>query len=473
VAIALLLAAASCRTPGSLPSPPPTVSSADEAAAPADGPLTQASPPQRANRLLEGSIPLLSTDMTEADLSEVAAPPTLVLYFSTTCPHCWNVADEFQRSCERLATQGVQCLGVVSARSSLGAIRDFAAQTGLSSPLYLDYAGQFRDSYRMESTPSGVYFGEGGDVTFVAAPYYRGASLAVEVAVAEERGMDPATVWQTGRWYGARACGKCHEREYNSWLLSSHSVTTVRLPGETHLDPECLRCHATGSGSDGGFVDLVTTGHLRDVGCEACHGPAGGHTPAGVMPIDPTTSCVGCHDPDHALSLDVLAMVERLDHGRSERLARERWELHRLQLAEGQHERIGLRFPLGECVDEPAACAQCHPDQVAAWQAGPHGRAMDTLFAEGSQKDEACLACHAPESPCAQPKKLAERGIGCAACHGPAGEHAVDGTAAVVGLRGASAEHCVVEPVCRRCHTATRDEGWELGIRMAGVHPVP
>jgi len=447
--------ALSCRTPhiAAAPPPPPAATAAPGA------PASRATTPVAASRLLNGSIPLLTLHMTEADLSELVTLPALVLYFSTTCPHCWTVAPEFQESCERLRDHGIQCLGVVSSSSRLGSMRDFADQTGLECPLYLDYAGTFRESYDMTSTPTGVFFDEQGQVAFQAQPYYRGASLTVEMALAEAQGRDPGSAWRPDAYVGPRACASCHEQAYNSWLLSSHAVTMVRLPAETHLDPACTRCHSTGAGVDGGFVSLLETGHLRDVGCEACHGPSGGHRPDGaVEPLEPRTRCATCHDPDHVLDLGLDAMVAVLDHGLAATVPRARWEARRLKLAEGRHERVGLRMPDGKCAGS-ARCAECHEAQAEAWKEGPHGHAMATLEAEGSQRDKTCLACHAPAAPCAQPKKGAWAGIGCEACHG-----------AVTGLTPSHAEYCVVEPTCRACHTEARDPGWELSTRMQGIH---
>jgi len=455
-----------CRTArgAALPDTPPAAAAAD-----AHEPLAQAREPVPASRL-HGNIPLLAADMTEVQLSEAAAPPTLVLYFSTTCPHCWNVAPEFQASCDRLAEHGVQCIGVVSASSRLGQMRDFAERTGMRAPLYLDYAGTFRDTFEMASTPTGLYFDARGQASTRAEPYYRGASVTVEMAVVEGLGLDPQIVWEDGRYVGSRACSPCHMTQYNSWLLSSHAVTTVRLPDETHTDPACTACHGTGAGEPGGFESLAATSHLRDVGCEACHGPSGGHGPDGVTAGDPVASCARCHDADHTLVADLAPLVAALDHRLADSVAQERWDLHRLELAEGQHERLGLAMAGGECAGA-SACEACHAPQVAAWTDGPHGHARQTLIGEGSGRDPACLECHVPQGACDKPFKKSS-GIECEICHGPAAAHVADPDVPMTGLRTSSADHCVVEPTCRRCHTEARDVEWDLAVRLPGVHPV-
>ncbi len=61
-----------------------------------------------------------------------------------------------------------------------------------------------------------------------------------------------------------------------------------------------------------------------------------------------------------------------------------------------------------------ARCGSCHEAELKAWQRGPHARAGGLL---GSGSDAACLSCHttgdAPVGP------VAERTVGCEACHGP------------------------------------------------------
>ncbi len=39
-----------------------------------------------------------------------------------------------------------------------------------------------------------------------------------------------------------------------------------------------MRCHVTGFGKEGGFVDVASTPDLVGVGCEMCHGPGGTYT---------------------------------------------------------------------------------------------------------------------------------------------------------------------------------------------------
>lgn len=79
---------------------------------------------------------------------------------------------------------------------------------------------------------------------------------------------------------------------------------------------DCVKCHVTGYGEDGGFVDFETTPDLAGVGCESCHGAGGTYTQDQYMSlrnkefvkseivavglVDPIgeEQCIPCHNPD-------------------------------------------------------------------------------------------------------------------------------------------------------------------------------
>jgi hypothetical protein len=103
----------------------------------------------------------------------------------------------------------------------------------------------------------------------------------------------------------ADACAGCHEREYSKWQQTDHARAYLSLVSmKREFDPECLRCHTTRFEAPGGFNMNDQQAQLRNVQCEACHGPAGEHAsnPLGTKlrnPISQST-CTGCHTVDQA-----------------------------------------------------------------------------------------------------------------------------------------------------------------------------
>jgi hypothetical protein len=86
----------------------------------------------------------------------------------------------------------------------------------------------------------------------------------------------------TPTYVGSEKCKSCHEEAYKVWKNSKHShayqtLVDAKRPSLRQYDPECIVCHTVGFGHQGGFKDAVATKHLKNVGCESCHGPASLH----------------------------------------------------------------------------------------------------------------------------------------------------------------------------------------------------
>lgn len=79
-------------------------------------------------------------------------------------------------------------------------------------------------------------------------------------------------------YVGNRHCNKCHTAESSSYNRTQHSSSMQTLTlNKEDANPECLKCHTTGFGEEGGFVNKAETYHLAKVDCEACHGSAREH----------------------------------------------------------------------------------------------------------------------------------------------------------------------------------------------------
>jgi hypothetical protein len=84
-------------------------------------------------------------------------------------------------------------------------------------------------------------------------------------------------------YVGAKACEPCHKKEYESFIKyakksdSFQSIQRVKKGLTEEEIKQCYFCHTTGYGKPGGFVSAEETPHLKNAGCEVCHGPGGLH----------------------------------------------------------------------------------------------------------------------------------------------------------------------------------------------------
>jgi len=102
---------------------------------------------------------------------------------------------------------------------------------------------------------------------------------------------------------GSQSCKVCHEYEYDKWQSTAHAraYATLEQVG-SQFDPECIVCHVIGMEYEGGFVSEEKTGHLKNVGCENCHGPGWKHiSTIGTTKLnEPKSACADCHTPEHS-----------------------------------------------------------------------------------------------------------------------------------------------------------------------------
>ena len=154
-------------------------------------------------------------------------------------------------------------------------------------------------------------------------------------AILAERGALRTDLLPTGADHvGSDACRSCHEAEFATWQANPHARALVSLEAKGQTDnADCLRCHTTGFGRDGGFpADAAPSDHpdLARVGCESCHGPGGNHVAEGAKKLgsivslgDKCDSCVilqicgGCHDDanDPGFEFEVQDKIDRIRHG--------------------------------------------------------------------------------------------------------------------------------------------------------------
>ncbi len=88
-------------------------------------------------------------------------------------------------------------------------------------------------------------------------------------------------------YIGSDACKDCHETEYENFYTyakKAHSYESIKVMKKGLTEAEfrkCFECHTTGYRKPGGFRSEQETPHLKDAGCEVCHGPGSLHVETG------------------------------------------------------------------------------------------------------------------------------------------------------------------------------------------------
>ena len=106
-------------------------------------------------------------------------------------------------------------------------------------------------------------------------------------------------------YVGSLACKDCHPEEYTNFTTYAKKSTSFQSVEKQlrHLTPDeikqCYPCHTTGYGKPGGFISLEETPHLKNAGCEVCHGPGSKHAqtanPENIIKDMSKKDCEVCH----------------------------------------------------------------------------------------------------------------------------------------------------------------------------------
>ncbi len=118
---------------------------------------------------------------------------------------------------------------------------------------------------------------------------------------------------------GSESCKDCHEQEYATYLdyaKKAKSFESIKKM-EKKLTPEeyqsCFECHTTGYGKTGGFISEEKTPHLKDAGCEVCHGPGSVHVdsedPEDINYDIDMENCNTCHSKDRIEAFDFKPLL--------------------------------------------------------------------------------------------------------------------------------------------------------------------
>jgi hypothetical protein len=121
------------------------------------------------------------------------------------------------------------------------------------------------------------------------------------------------------RYIGSEACKSCHENEYRNFITYAKKATSYRSIERVKkgLSEEeikgCYACHTTGYGKPGGFISEEKTPHLKNAGCEVCHGPGEFHInlrdPRYIKRKMKIEDCEVCHTSERVRAFRYKPMI--------------------------------------------------------------------------------------------------------------------------------------------------------------------
>ncbi len=120
-------------------------------------------------------------------------------------------------------------------------------------------------------------------------------------------------------YVGTDACQDCHETEYQNFLAyakKAGSFESIKVMKKGLTDSEfrqCFECHTTGYKKPGGFRSETETPHLKEAGCEVCHGPGSVHCeteePDDIQGDLSAKECESCHSADRVNAFDYKPLI--------------------------------------------------------------------------------------------------------------------------------------------------------------------
>ena len=108
-------------------------------------------------------------------------------------------------------------------------------------------------------------------------------------------------------YLGSESCQTCHSYEYQKWSTKRHASAFATLEQVySQYDPECVICHVIGNEYETGYVSENENSHLKNVGCENCHGPGSEHIASfgNKKTVGPKSTCGDCHTPEQSANYE-------------------------------------------------------------------------------------------------------------------------------------------------------------------------
>ncbi len=290
---------------------------------------------------------------------------------------------------------------------------------------------------------------------------------------------NPPLLFNVG-YSGEQRCGICHEKEHIQWSLTRHSdafKSLVRKGKEDDL--KCVPCHVTGFGRKGGYslkISNKRARYLKGIQCEACHG-AGNESCSAFnkdKPVKKTAEdwenfCRHCHTQKQSLNFVFAKRFPKVVHSNAPDLSAMNRE-ERLKFVRKYREKQNVFDNTARYVGAEA-CKECHRQEYDHWKKTAHAGVHKTSRA-GSVSPETEFRYNTGVNSAGGYPEPGREGVQCEACHGPGERHInkpeAKGQDYIVSL-GSTCSNCVVEQICRRCHSPSDDPDFDFDRQIEKV----
>ncbi len=403
----------------------------------------------------------LLSDINDSNfiLKSVLKDKTLLIYFSTNCPHCSQALHDIDSIFSNYYySKGLKILGIASSISSKEILKSKIINKELKFPFLIDKTGNFASAFNIKATPQIWILDNNQNIVFKTDTYSLTTLHIIEIFLKTILNEEPLTVFKPGHYYNPLVCKECHIKQYQSWGLSAHSFSwdALKKEGKT-MEPNCFYCHSTDYGSKNGFVSYIRSRGLESVTCESCHGPGGEHFQTSNKRV-PANICLNCHKPEYSLWFDKDLALKYLQHSNFYNLDWKTYVSKRKQFMAENFPDLPFLKPQDTVYQKSESCKSCHSDIYNSWVKSKHSNAWKILVAKRENNNKDCIACHN----LVRDNKIIESGVSCERCHGSGINHSIDPEKfKMVSLKGKS-DICIKKPFCVTCHNQRNDPKFDF-----------
>jgi peroxiredoxin len=399
--------------------------------------------------------------------------PVVVVIFSPKCSHCQDeltflnslytsgdLKEQFEVVAISILDQQITADFINNQKYAFPVIAD--ADKKLCS-LFPSYTGSIPLSFVVNRNGSIVSLHKGFD------EYQRNIYLMELKKLAAL--PNPPLLSKTG-YSGEKTCAICHEKEHIQWKLTRHADAFLSLvrKGEEDND-KCISCHVTGFGSAGGYDvnNKKFAKNMENVQCESCHGPGyqscsafTGRKQKKKKTAEWKKLCLSCHTKKESINFVFAKRYPRILHTNTPDFTKMSRD-ERLQYLRSFREKQNVFDNPAKYVGA-ASCRECHTKEYSHWEKTAHAGVYKSAKAQAAPQEKLFRYNIGVGSAGGYPEPGRE-GVQCEACHGPGEKHLANpkakGHGYIVGL-GSECSSCVVEQICRRCHSIADDPEFDF-----------